>query len=171
MFATVPHDLAPQLINPQGDWYSFAGNASSILGFLLSVIALMITISVKRQVRKIEREYVMRLKSSDWSSTLGLHADRLLTIYGSQPFATNDARVELAKISSLLKTLYEQVPPFLQKEAHKVLKKVEEHREPGWFRRAKPLDENRLFDLYLVLIEFGENLKHTAIRIENTPTR
>ncbi len=161
-----PHALAPTLIDAKADWASFIGNTASVLGFFLSVATILVTFSVKRQVRNIERTYVMRLRSKDWASTLNSHAVRLLTLYGKEPLAVEEVELELIKVGSLIKTVAEQIPPGIKKEALQVLKEIEAHRSSPWFRRRKILNATRVFDLSLELTRLGENLKHRVIRIE-----
>ncbi|MFN2508766.1 MAG: hypothetical protein ABR589_08335, partial [Chthoniobacterales bacterium] len=114
MLATTPHELLPNWVDATTDWYSFFGNTASVVGLLLSAVALGITISVKQQVRKIEREYVMRLNNREWVAEISSHAEKFLSLSGAKPFSTSDARVEVAKTISLMRILSDQVPPPLR---------------------------------------------------------
>lgn len=168
-----PNDLLPAwALNPNTDWYSFAGNACSIFGLALSCAGLWITLLVKRQVKNIEREYVMRLKNRDWVLTIRTHQDALLAIYGGTPFQLDEARIELTKVSSLISSLRDQLPSSAANAFSKALNQVNQHRERSrWWHPRPTLDAGAVFDVYLCLTEISENLIHSVSRTETAPIR
>lgn len=167
-----PSDLLPSSwISPTTDWYSFAGNAASIFGFFLGAISLWITILVKRQVKKIEREFVLRLRSRDWLSKLTRNSENLAILAVGTPFQPEETRRELARAAALVKILTDQLPPNLAKEAESVLRRLTEHRAKRWFRTETPVSAAQTSDVSFVLFEFGENLRHVALKHKDTPTR
>lgn len=171
MLATTPHELLPSWINATTDWYSFYGNTASLIGFLLSAIALGITVSVKRQVRRIEREYVMRLNNRQWVAEVMAHAEKFLSLSETKPFSTAAARVELARTISLVRILSDQIPSPLRKDAATLIATLEEHRPARLWKRPRAVDADLTFDVYVALLQFGDSLQHLALKYQTAPTR
>jgi len=162
MFAVTP-SVRPWF-SESTDLFSIVGNCVTILGFLISCVTLWVASRVKQKVARIEKEYALRLRVTEWRKQIDVHATALLEIYGASPFVPNDASEELTRIAAFIKITAAQLPDELERLARQTVGKITDGLHGRWWKKKKPLDDARVYDFYLNLVDLSEHLKHSASR-------
>lgn len=155
------------------DTLSFIGNLASILGFGLSFWGLVITYSVKRQVRNIEREYVQRLSAESWVKELGERTDNISQAWSAHTFARDTAIMAVNDCIALLQSIATESSTGTRLLARQVLAAMQKFiRAPSfWRRRSSELEREELLQILLGLRRLSRTLPRHTADIVNRPSR